>query len=140
MATDEAECCCELPFDISNEDLEHGIPPLPAELKNPSDLPLPSSPMTGFLAFTRLCRIAARIHRFYSTNRIRGRDATLITGEDWNTLLPTLNGFVRELDEWLQELPNEIRFSANLTQSGPNLTMCVIVFILHSGTIMNLYR
>ncbi|KAL3434585.1 hypothetical protein BDV09DRAFT_204598 [Aspergillus tetrazonus] len=68
MATDEAECCCELPFDISNEDLEHGIPPLPAELKNPSDLPLPSSPMTGFLAFTRLCRIAARIHRFYSTN------------------------------------------------------------------------
>ncbi|CBF75584.1 fungal specific transcription factor domain-containing protein [Aspergillus nidulans FGSC A4] len=109
MATDEADCCCELPFDISNEDLEHGIPPRPAELKNPSDLPLPSSPMTGFFAFARLCRIAARIHRFYSG--------------DWNALLPTLNGFVRELDEWLQELPNEIRFSANLTQSGPNLTM-----------------
>jgi hypothetical protein len=70
MATDEADCCCELPFDISNEDLEHGIPPRPAELKNPSDLPLPSSPMTGFFAFARLCRIAARIHRFYSTNRI----------------------------------------------------------------------
>ncbi|KAL4820694.1 fungal-specific transcription factor domain-containing protein [Aspergillus spinulosporus] len=117
MASDESDCCCELP-----------------------QLPSPSSPMTGFLAFTRLCRIAARVHRFYSSNRIRGRDATLATGEDWSALLPILNGFVRELDEWLQELPNEIRFSANLTQNGPNLTMCVIVFILHSGTIMNLYR
>ncbi|KAL4743634.1 hypothetical protein BDV11DRAFT_214190 [Aspergillus similis] len=107
MATDEADCCCELPFDISNEDLEHGIPPPPAELKDPSHLPLSSSPMTGFLAFTRLCQIAARVHKFYN----------------WSALLPTLNGFVRELDEWLQELPNGIRFSANLTQNGPNLTI-----------------
>ncbi|KAL4868573.1 hypothetical protein BDV12DRAFT_197098 [Aspergillus spectabilis] len=99
--------------------------------------PLSSSPMTGFLAFTRLCRIAARTHRFYSSNRIRSRD-TLI--DDWASRLPTIDLFVRELDDWLRELPNEIRFSANITQSGPNLTMCVIVFILHSGTIMNLYR
>ncbi|RDW94073.1 uncharacterized protein DSM5745_01395 [Aspergillus mulundensis] len=135
MATDEADCCCDLPFDISNEDLEHGIPPAPSIN---SHLSSTSSPMTGFLALTRLCRIAARVHRFYSSNRIRGRDSTL--SDDWTHLLPTLDGFVRELDEWLQKLPNEIRFSANLTQSGPNLTMCVIVFILHSGTIMNLYR
>ncbi|KAL4759037.1 fungal specific transcription factor domain-containing protein [Aspergillus foveolatus] len=134
MATDEADCCCELPFDISNEDLEHGIPPPPAELEDPSDLPLPYSPMTGFLAFTRLCRIASRIHRFYNTNRIRGRDVTLITGEDWSALLPTLNGFVRELDEWLQELPNEIRFSANLTQSGPILTIPLAAYYSEGQT------
>ncbi|KAL5045245.1 hypothetical protein BDW71DRAFT_198442 [Aspergillus fruticulosus] len=140
MATDEADCCCDLPFNISNEDLEQGIPPPPAELNGPSHLPSPSSPMTGFLAFTRLCRIAARVHRFYSSNRVRERDATVTAGKDWSALLPTLDGFVRELDGWLQDLPNEIRFSANLTQSGPNLTMGVIVFILHSETIMNLYR
>ncbi|KAL4955653.1 fungal-specific transcription factor domain-containing protein [Aspergillus filifer] len=136
MATDEADCCCDLPFDISNEDLEaYGL----HNPSSPSQLP-PSSPMTGFLAFTRLCRIAARVHRFYSSNRIKGRDGLVAGNEDWSTLLPTLDGFVRELDEWLQELPNGIRFSANMSQSGPGLTMCVIVFILHAGTIMNLYR
>ncbi|KAL4968012.1 transcription factor domain-containing protein [Aspergillus stella-maris] len=135
MATDEADCCCDLPFDISNEDLETYGPPNPS----PSHLPR-SSPMTGFLAFTRLCRIAARVHRFYSSNRIRGRDGLVTGNEDWSTLLPTLDGFVRELDDWLQELPDGIRFSANMSQSGPGLTMCVIVFILHAGTVMNLYR
>ncbi|KAL4791222.1 hypothetical protein BDV19DRAFT_401511 [Aspergillus venezuelensis] len=118
MATDEADCCCDLPFDISNEDLEtYGLP-------NPSPSQLPSSsPMTGFLAFTRLCRIAARVHRFYSSNRIRGRDGLVTGNEDWSTLLPTLDGFVRELDDWLQELPDGIRFSANISQSGPGLTI-----------------
>ncbi|KAL3461364.1 fungal-specific transcription factor domain-containing protein [Aspergillus heterothallicus] len=130
MASDEADCCCDLPFDISNEDLEHlGVP------HNPSSST--SSPMRGFLAFTRLCRIAARVHRFYSSNRMRGRDTLT---NDWTRLLPTIDNLIRELDDWLQELPNDIRFSANLTQNGPHLTMCVIVFILHSATIMNIYR
>ncbi|KAL2811091.1 hypothetical protein BJX63DRAFT_422580 [Aspergillus granulosus] len=131
MASDEADCCCDLPFDISNEDLEHfGVP------HNPS--PPALSPMAGFLAFTRLCRIAARVHRFYSSNRMRGRDTLM---NDWTRLLPTIEDLIRALDDWLQELPNEIRFSANVTtQNGPHLTMCVVVFILHSATIMNLYR
>ncbi|KAL4811147.1 fungal-specific transcription factor domain-containing protein [Aspergillus unguis] len=140
MAADEADCCCDLPFDISNDYLEQfGVP------KDQDPVPSASSPMTGFLAFTRLCRIAARVHKFYSSTRIRAgaRDgATVSDGSScsWTTLLPTLDIFVRDLDEWLQNLPNEICFSANMAQSGPNLTMCVIVFILHSGTIMNLYR
>ncbi|KAL4875791.1 major facilitator superfamily domain-containing protein [Aspergillus karnatakaensis] len=131
MAADEADSCCDLPFNVSNEDLEQfGLP------EDPHSHTIPS-PMTGFLAFTRLCRIAARVHRFYSSNRIRSRETL---ADNWASFLPTLDVFVRELDDWLQELPNDIRFSANSTQSGPNLTMCVIVFMLHSGTIMNLYR
>ncbi|KAL3479488.1 fungal-specific transcription factor domain-containing protein [Aspergillus californicus] len=113
MAADEIECCCDLPFDISNEDLEQfGV----SEGANA----ISASPMTGFLAFARLCRIAARVHRFYSSNRIREHDALT---DDRARLLPTLDILVRELDDWLQELPNEIRFSANLKQSGPNLTI-----------------
>ncbi|KAL4933996.1 MFS transporter [Aspergillus undulatus] len=119
MAIDEADCCCDLPFDISNEDLEQfGLP----KDSTPSLAPSPS-PMAGFLAFTRFCRIAARVHRFYSSSRIRGRDGPATGVEDWSTLLPALDILVRELVDWLQELPNEIRFSADPTTSGPNLTI-----------------
>ncbi|KAL5334758.1 fungal-specific transcription factor domain-containing protein [Aspergillus crustosus] len=132
MAADEADCCCDLPLDIGNDDLEQFGLPEGRHIQS-----LTPSPMTGFLAFARLCRISARVHKFYSSARIRSHHTLT---EDWTSILPTLDVFGREIEDWLQELPNEIRFSANLTQSGPNLTMCVIVFILHSGTIMNLYR
>ncbi|KAL2865543.1 transcription factor domain-containing protein [Aspergillus lucknowensis] len=130
MAADQADCCCDLPFDTRNEDLEHfGIPQDASSLT--------SSPMRGFLAFARLCRIAAREHQFYSSHQIKER---VNPPNNWAKLLPTLDAFIRELDDWLQHLPKEVCFSANPTQSGPNLAMCVIVFILHSATIMNIYR
>lgn len=62
MAADEADCCCDLSFDDSNEYLEQfGVPP-PRD-SNPLTATSPQSPMTGFLAFTRLCKIAARVHQ-----------------------------------------------------------------------------
>ncbi|KAJ5113982.1 hypothetical protein N7456_002516 [Penicillium angulare] len=131
MAADVAHCCCDLPTNISNEDLEQGCGP-----NDQSNSSL-SSPMAGFIAFTQLCKIAAEVHRFHSSFRLRSRNASNTSMKE---ALPTVNILIRELDNWLQELPDEIKFSANSLQRGPNLTMSVVVFILHSATIMNLYR
>ncbi|KAJ5652989.1 hypothetical protein N7507_010415 [Penicillium longicatenatum] len=137
MSTNEYDCCCDLPVDLSNEDLERFGVPAPGDPASFATTAVTSSPLTGFLAFTRLCKIATRVHRMHSSNRTRGDD---VPAHDWTHLQPTVDILIRELDEWLQALPNDIRFSANVAQNGPNLTMCVIVFILHSATIMNLYR
>ncbi|GLA30696.1 hypothetical protein AnigIFM63326_009130 [Aspergillus niger] len=113
MAATLDDCCCELPSTDGD-----------------------SAPMSGFVAFTRLCRIAAEVHRIHGSPPVRGGSWTA----RWQRLRPTVDQLVGELDNWLQDLPDEIRFSANRIQTGPSLTMCFIVFILHSATIMNLYR
>lgn len=131
MAADVAHCCCKLPLDISNDDLERGPGP---DNRFTSDF---HSPMTGFIVLTRLCKVAAEVHRFHSALRMRSQEHDESNLSD---ILPTVEILVHRLNNWLREVPNEIRFSANELRSGPNLTMSVIVFILHSATIMNLYR
>ncbi|GLA86099.1 hypothetical protein AtubIFM56815_010349 [Aspergillus tubingensis] len=113
MAANLDDCCCELPSADGD-----------------------SSPMAGFVAFTRLCRIAAKVHRLHGSPPVRRETWTA----RWQHLRPTVDRLAHELEHWLQQLPDEIRFSANRIQTGPSLTMCFIVFILHSAIIMNLYR
>ncbi|GKZ30303.1 hypothetical protein AbraIFM66950_008639 [Aspergillus brasiliensis] len=113
MAANLDDCCCELPSAEGD-----------------------TSPMAGFVAYTQLCKIAAEVHHLHGSSPERGGSWT----ERWQRLRPTVDRLVGMLEHWLQDLPDEIRFSANQIQQGPNLTMCFIVFILHSATIMNLYR
>lgn len=50
----------------------------------------------------------------------------------------------KSLGTWLEGLSDEIRFSANALGGGAvgsvDLTMCVIIFIVHAGSLLNLYR
>ncbi|PYH91570.1 hypothetical protein BO71DRAFT_385349 [Aspergillus ellipticus CBS 707.79] len=120
MAADIADCCCDLPSETSNEILKHGQ----------DMLLIDSSPMAGFLAFTRLCKIAAQIHRLHSSKPI---DQHVRRMDD-------ISALGAELETWLRELPNYLRSSANHSKAGPNMAMCAIIFILHSGSVINLYR
>lgn len=131
MAADVAHCCCNLPLGLSDEDLDLGI-----DSNNQQPSPI-DSPMAGFISFTRLCKIAAEVHRFHSSLRIKNQGHTEASLSE---ALPTVKLFIQRLNNWLKELPDEIRFSANDLRSGPNLTMSVVVFILHSATLMNLYQ
>ncbi|OJK04009.1 hypothetical protein ASPACDRAFT_1852925 [Aspergillus aculeatus ATCC 16872] len=130
MAAHIAHICCDLPLDISNEDLGQG-----------SDCGYktqhPHSSMMGFIALIRLCKVAAEVHHFHLSNRMGRGDSS---GQSWTTMLTNVNIFTKQLDNWVQELPDEIRYSANKGPSGLNLTMSAIAFLLHSAILMNLYR
>lgn len=103
----------------------------------------PGAPLTaGFLAFARLCRIAGKIQRLNSPRNIR-----VMLAADPARLQRYTNRVAahdRMLRMWLDTLPAEIRFSANTAEwkldGNPHLTMCVIMLIVHSGSLLNLYR
>ncbi|KFA71066.1 hypothetical protein S40288_05515 [Stachybotrys chartarum IBT 40288] len=134
MAADDSECYCELPKSIGDDDLEnylHVAKTAEESLSEPS-----SSPLTGFLAFTQLCHIGGKIQKLHSPSRMR----RLRDPRKFEQFLRSVASLQKLLDKWLAELPDEIRFSANTTEQGPNLTMCVIMFIVHSGSLLNLYQ
>ncbi|RAH85563.1 hypothetical protein BO86DRAFT_354211 [Aspergillus japonicus CBS 114.51] len=130
MAAHVAHVCCELPLDISNEDLDQGY-----DYGNKTQRS--HSSMMGFIALIRLCKVAADVHHFHLSNRMGRGDSS---SRNWTTLLTNVNSFTQQLDNWVQGLPNEIRFSANKGSSGLNLTMSAIAFLVHSAILMNLYR
>ena len=47
-----------------------------------------------------------------------------------------------QLQQWLQNLPDVVKFSANRSDEDGrlHLTMCIITFILHAASIINLQR
>jgi hypothetical protein len=111
--------------------------------------PCISSPLTGFIAFARLCRIAGKIQRLGSPSslvnlvRIQGDAAT--TAKKARIMAARVVTHDKSLRGWLDTLPDSIRFSANNessaadTESDPSLVMCVIVFMMHSGSLLSLY-
>jgi hypothetical protein len=132
MAAQDADCYCELPLDVGDDELDalcHARHESPQQTEA-------TTPMTGFLAFARLCHIGGKIQQLYSPLRIR--DIT-VPGKA-KSFIRSVMSLDKSLNEWLAGLPDEIRFSANDLDRGPNLTMCVIMFIVHSGSLLNLYR
>ncbi|KAL1872321.1 hypothetical protein VTK73DRAFT_1552 [Phialemonium thermophilum] len=140
MAAIDEDCDCDFPLDMSDEQLDlfarrsHQMESLPP-------LPPPPSATTGFIAFSRLCRIAGKIQRLHSPKRLRE-----LASDDVNKrrrFLARIVALDKPLNTWLESLPDEIRFSANALRSGPtgtvDLTMCVIIFIVHAGSLLNLY-
>lgn len=103
----------------------------------------PTSPQTtGFLAFVRLCRIAGKIQQIHSPRTVR-RLANA-GPEKLERFTNRVLAHDRLLKTWLDGLPDDIRFSANTAEwdldGSPHLTMCVIMFIVHAGSLLNLYR
>jgi hypothetical protein len=161
FAVDDRDCACDLPWDLSDEDLQRQCraqaqaqaharsarsaadPPSVTSIDPPLPPP-PSSPMTGFIAFARLCRIAGKIQRLGSPSSLLGLSAS--SGNNKARLLAArVVALDRDLREWLDNLPDSIRFSANQEinaagpGSDPSLVMCVIIFMMHAGSLLNLY-
>lgn len=133
MAAQDADCHCELPLDVSDDELDSMCR---ASQSSPQNTRAATTPMTGFLAYARLCQIGGKIQQLYSPSRIRD---IAIPGKA-KKFLRSVASLDKSLNEWLASLPDEIRFSANALERGPNLTMCVIMFIVHAGSLLNLYR
>lgn len=126
---------CVPPLSLSDADLNaHSI----ASTASPTTArSIPPSPMTGFLAFADLAKIAGRIQRLHAPSRVRALQSS---PKHRDRFFRSVSSLQKALDRWLENLPREIRQNANSMDRGPHLTMCVIMFIGHAGSLLNLYR
>lgn len=129
-----------MPLDMNDEELEALAHQRTTKLHigNPQTTALTS----GFLAFAKLCRIAGRIQQLNSPRTIR----TLSAGDP--DKIQRFSNRVASHDQmlrvWLENLPDDVRFSANTAEwnldGSPHLTMCLIMLMVHSGSLLSLYR
>ena len=143
MAAHDEDCYCEIPYNLSDEELDAC-----SRQQRPSDAATQlhsvhsSPPTTGFLAFARLCRIASKIQQLSSPRRIR--ELASSNPKKARKFVTRVSALDTALRTWLESLPDDIRFSANMSEQNiernPHLTMCAIIFIVHAGSLLNLYR
>lgn len=130
---DESDCFCALPLDLSDEELESY-----AQSGDSKDPPNWASKLTGFLLFSRLCQISARISKASKMFHYLKR-----TGDSkkCKKIKKKLQCHGVDLEKWLHTLPDEVKFSLNHIDPGlkTNVTMCTIMFILHSASTINLH-
>ncbi|KAF9881500.1 hypothetical protein CkaCkLH20_00646 [Colletotrichum karsti] len=142
MAIQDDDCDCELPLDLRDEDLEPLDQKRRRRLATEELTTLKSSPVSGFLAFARLCRLAGKIQRLNSPLQLRKLASAGV--DKLHKFLSRVDSHDQALRKWLESLPPDIQFSANSMERGPGgdpaLVMCVIIFILHAGSLLNLYR
>ncbi|KAH9233218.1 hypothetical protein K456DRAFT_1911426 [Colletotrichum gloeosporioides 23] len=143
MAVQDDDCDCELPMDMKDEDFEPYC--LKSRTYHPAKVDIPSEGpciMSGFLAFARLSRLAGKIQHLNSPLNLR----KLASADSAKTqrFLSRIDTYDQALRNWLASLPPHIQFSANSMEKSPGgdpaLVMCVIIFILHAGSLLNLYR
>ncbi|KAF4871698.1 Transcriptional activator protein acu-15 [Colletotrichum siamense] len=143
MAVQDDDCDCELPMDMKDEDFEPYY--LKSRTYHPAKVDIPSEGpciMSGFLAFARLSRLAGKIQHLNSPLNLR----KLASADSAKTqrFLSRVDTYDQALRNWLASLPPHIQFSANSMEKSPGgdpaLVMCVIIFILHAGSLLNLYR
>lgn len=136
MAAQDEDCDCELPLNMSDENLSSHCRQQSATVIDDSP------PTTGFIAFARLCRIAGKIQQLNSPRRLR--ELASASPEKVRSFVSRVVAHDKALRCWLESLPDEIRFSANTPErnleGSPHLTMCVIIFIIHAGSLLNIYR
>lgn len=105
MAANDGDCCCALPRSTSDEELEAAC----ASPEGLDEQPVSSkSPLSGFLAFTQLCQISSRIQNLQAPARV----ASLSSPQGGRRMVKLAKDIEKSLDEWLDGLPDEIRFSA----------------------------
>ncbi|KXH37286.1 hypothetical protein CNYM01_01299 [Colletotrichum nymphaeae SA-01] len=132
----DEDCYCELPLDVRDEDVMPGI-----KSGHAVDEEATTSPMSGFLAFAKLCQLAGKIQEFSSPLKLR--KIASADAEKTHRFLARVDAHDQALRKWLESLPEEIQFSANRkNKSHGDISMvhCVITFFLHAGSLINLYR
>lgn len=141
MGIEDSDCDCEMPLDIDDNSLESYCASRSTSTTSPSQPlhqpSLPLSRLTGFLAFSRLCKIAGKVVRTMSALQMKRPQRA----KDLRKMVKALD---QELADWLRDVPDAIKFSAKSSDQiagaeASHLTMCVISYILHAGCVINLH-
>jgi hypothetical protein len=132
LGIEDTDCNCEIPLDLDDHQLETYCR-IPSSQRTKPSIP---SRLSGFIAFSRLCQIAGKVIR--AMNPLHMRTTSPKRLHERQILVSSLDA---ELAEWLRTVPDGIRFSANdLNADSAHLTMCVILYIVHAGCVINLHR
>ncbi|KAK5121035.1 hypothetical protein LTR85_005819 [Meristemomyces frigidus] len=126
MASDDADCTCDLPSETDDDESSDSADNTPA-----------ATPMSGFVAFAELCEIASEVVRSTRALRRSRHNGRLSTARNTHETTISLS---EDLQLWLEKLPDSIRFAANRTDAAHkvDLTMCVITYMLHAASVINL--
>lgn len=136
MAAHDEDCQCQLPISIGDDSLEdfyQNITTPHSSTPQPTGSP---SPLDGFLQLSQLCQIAGEIHRLHSPAKLLG----LKDPRKAREFLRSVESLQHSLDDWLASIPGGINLAEDAAKRGPNLTMHVVMFIVHAGSLLNLYR
>lgn len=141
MAAHDEDCDWEMPLNMSDEELDSKFGSDGSG--NNNFFSTPSSPSTtGFLAFARLCRISGKVQQLSAPHRLRELTSPDLSRSE--RFVARVSAYDGALQKWLDNLPDSIRFSANKASSEgggkQDLVMCVVSFIVHAGSLLNLHR
>jgi hypothetical protein len=141
FAAQDEDCRCALPANRRDEE----VIAFCTNQEKPIDLEvsqrIEDQPLTGFLAFSRLCCIAGRCESLGSLSRTC--DLNISNPSTMRRYMSKAHACDKALQAWLESLPDEFRFSANSLDTdysrSPGFTMCVIAFIVHGGSLLKMY-
>jgi hypothetical protein len=141
FAVQDEDCRCALPLNRRDED----ILAFCTDEEKPSNLGVSQRiehrPLTGFIAFSRLCCIAGQCESLDSPSHTY--DLALPNPSKLRRYMTKAHACDKDLQAWLESLPDEFRFSANSLDTdysrSPGFTMCVIAFIVHGGSLLKMY-
>jgi hypothetical protein len=142
FAARDEDCRCSLPANLRDEQYLAFVTDQPGPSNLNSSKHTGDKPLTGFLAFARLCRIAGKCESLNSPSRTRILAST--NPQKLRRYVAKARRCEKVLENWLANLSDDFRFSANAVDNDhpqtPELTMCVIAFIMHAGLLLNMYR
>lgn len=141
FAAQDEDCRCALPVNMRDK----GMLAFCTNPQGPLNLGVSQRiedlPLTGFIAFSRLCSIAGRCESLSSLSSTR--NLTLSDRLKVRRYMSKAHPCDKALQGWLESLPDEFRFSANALDDdysrSPGFTMCVIAFIVHGGSLLKMY-
>lgn len=134
VGVEDSDCDCEIPLDMDDYQLEEYCKqsqPIGLTTHGPSSL-------TGFIVFSQLSQISGRISRLMNLPSLRRNKSNAVKARKFRQRIRDLD---TELSNWLQNVPDVIKFSANNTENAsPHLKMCVVSYIFHAACVINLHR
>lgn len=133
-AAEDDDCDAEMPLDLDDSELEAYGRGERAATDTTS-----TGRLSGFIACSYLCKISCKIARSVSSLNLNRLCQGTTSGRA-QRLKHIVEGLDQELVEWLQQVPDSLKFSPNKSDAeNPHLTMCVISYIVHAGCVLNLY-
>lgn len=134
MATEDGDCHCALPVLLTDDELARY--PSATSPTSPSQTKFSVHPLTGFIAFCGLCRVAGRIQKLEVSSHVRPSQ----TVRDHERILRSVQKLQRNLAQWQNSLPREFFPSSQAKLTGSSMTLSVLVSVVYAGSMLNIHR